>query len=165
MSTIRVSVDGVQKYRALSARLKKASNGRELQRELQLRINLAGRPALMSAQRAVEAVEVQSASGGGRKSTGLRRRIAAATEIRLLPSGIRIRVVGKRVDPVYGRTLARLMNDTNGRPWVHPLFGNQEQQHTQKGREWFAPSIRAHAPQFRQAALDAMDEIADMIRG
>lgn len=164
MGSIRVRVAGTQEWRELQRRLKEASDGRELRKELNREIELASIPATAAVRASVRAVDVQSTSGGG-GSTGLRGRIANAVEVRALGSGVRIRVNGKKVDPKYGRTLARLMNDTNGRPWVHPLFGNPGRQYTQKGRDYFASAIWPHAPQFREAILDAMATIARKIRG
>lgn len=164
MAGIRVRVAGTTEWRDLQRRLKSAADGRELRRELNREIELAAIPATADVRASVRAVEVQSSSGGG-GSTGLRGRIANAVEVRALGSGVRIRVNGRKVDPKYGRTLARLMNDTNGRPWIHPLFGNPTRQYTQRGRDYFASAIRPHAPQFRAAILDAMATIAKKIRG
>lgn len=164
MASIKVSVAGVQEYKALQKRLRAAADGKELQKEFKLEIGLAAIPAMADVRASVRAVDVQSSSGGG-GSTGLRARIASAVAVKAIASGVRIWVNGRKVDPKYGRSLARLMNDTNGRAWIHPLFGNNEAQHTQKGRDYFATAIRPHAPQFREAVLEAMAKIADKIRG
>lgn len=164
MGSIRVRMAGTNEWKQLQRRLREASDGRELRKELNREIEQAAIPATADVRASVRGVDVQSASGGG-GSTGLRARIAAAVEVRALGSGVRIRVNGRKVDPQYGRTLARLMNDTGGRPWIHPLFGNPEHQHTQKGRDYFASAIRPHEPAFRAAIREAMDTIADKIRG
>jgi hypothetical protein len=164
VASIRVRAKGGREMQALQRRLREAANGKELRRELTLELRLAAAPAVNDVQRSVRSVEVSSSAGGG-KSSGLRGRIAAATSVRPIPMGARIFVSGKKVDARYGRTLARLMNDTGGRPWVHPLFGNPRSQHTQKGRDYFASAIWPHQDKFRQAVLDAMKTVADKIRG
>lgn len=164
MASIRVRMAGTNEWRDLQRRLKAASNGRELRRELKREIELESRYAVADVRASVRAVEVSSASGGG-GSTGLRARIAAAVSVKQLASGVRIFISGAKVDPRYGRTLARLMNDTGGRAWIHPLFGNAEHQHWQKGRDYFATSIRPHADEFRRGCERAMAKIAAMIRG
>lgn len=164
MASIRVSVAGLQQYKDLQRRLRAAADGKELQKEFKSEIGQAAIPAMADVRASVRAVDVQSTAGGG-GSTGLRARIAAAVAVKVIPSGVRIWVNGRKVDPKYGRSLTRLMNDTNGRPWIHPLFGNNESQHVQKGRDYFATAIRPHAPQFREAVLEAMAKIAKKIRG
>ncbi|MBN9791297.1 hypothetical protein DMP17_22200 [Pseudonocardia sp. TMWB2A] len=164
MSSIRVRMAGTSAWKDLHRRLKAASNGRELRRELKREIELESRFAIADVRASVLAVEVDSSAGGG-GSTGLRARIAAAVSAKALASGVRIFVSGVKVDRRYGRTLARLMNNTGGRAWIHPLFGNQEHQHWQRGRDYFATSIRPHAAEFRRGCERAMAKVAAMIRG
>lgn len=165
MPTISVQTgDAFRQYSALVARLRRAENGAELRKELNTRIEAAGRLALRSAQQGARGVQVSSSAGGGYHS-GLRERVAAATEIKTLPRGVRIRVVARKVDPKYGRSLARSLDAYHGRTWVHPLFGNQERQYTQRGQQYFHTSIAAHRDDFRRGVVAAMREIADQIRG
>lgn len=165
MPTIGIETgDALKQYGALITRLRRAENGVELRRQLNTRIQAAGQRALRSAQQGARGVQVSSPAGGGYHS-GLRERVANATEIKSLPRGVRIRVVAKKVDPKYGRSLARSLDAYHGQRWVHPLFGNQERQYTQQGQEFFHTSIAAHADDFRQGIVTAMRDMFDQIRG
>ncbi|MER7433133.1 hypothetical protein ABT341_00235 [Pseudonocardia alni] len=164
MAGIEVIGRGNAEFRKLQRRLQVASNGRELKKELIYEIRIGAAPAMADVRASVLSVDVQSSAGGG-DSSGLRARIAAAVSVRAVASGVRIYIQSRKVDPKYGRSLARLMNNTNGRPWIHPLFGNAEQQFTQRGRDYFASAIRPHADDFRDAVLEAMAKVADKIRG
>lgn len=162
-ATVWIKLAGADKYARLAKRLKAASNGKELQRELRQRIYIEGQVAVRSVRRAAMAVDVQSSGGGGTKSTGLRGRVATATNVSLTARGIRIKVNGRKVDPKWGRDLARYLNNTAPRAWTHPVYGNENVIETQVGQEYFANSIRRHAPRFRAMAVQAMDEIAARI--
>ena len=157
--------DSQRQWIELQRRLRKAADGKVLQRELNRRIQVAGRAALAAAQAGALGVDVTSSGPGGTRGTGLRRRVADATEIKLLGRGIRIRVVARKVDPKYGRGLARSLNNSRGTPWVPPLFGDAAAPFSQQGQNYFEPAIEAHAGDFRKAALDAMRIVADQIKG
>jgi len=139
-------------YTRLSRALKEAGRG-DLQRELRREIRSAGQPALTAARSAVMGVDF---SGGPAGSTGLRGRIAAATRLQVLGSGIRFSVQNAKVDPQYGE---RLVMGSEGKTWRHPLFGNRERWYPQTGQPWFYPTLRSHGPEFRRAALRAMRKI------
>lgn len=154
-------VHGQEQYRALAQRLREAGRG-DLQRKLTKAIRREGDPALRAVQAAWMTVEVTSSRGGG-SSSGLRARVAAATRISILGSGIRIRVEGKRVDPVYGRSLSYGL-DGLGR-WRHPVFGNREVWEQQRGQEVFYSTLRRYETRWRAGIEQAMEETARQIQG
>jgi hypothetical protein len=164
-ATVWMKVDGAEKYRALSRRLRQAGQG-ELQRKLTRAIRKEGGPALAAVRQAWLGVEVSSSKGGTAPpdtATGLRRRVAAATRIQVQQRGIRISVNSARIDP------PSLVFYLNGFPakrdWRHPVFGNREVWVAQRGQEVFAPTLRRFAPQWRKAIMQAMEETAREIEG
>jgi hypothetical protein len=154
-------VQGQEKYRALSRRLREAGQ-RGLQRELTRAIRKEGDGALRAVKAAWMTVDVQSSRGGG-ESSGLRGRVAAATRISVLQSGIRIRVESSRVDPAYGRALSFGL-DGLGR-WRHPVFGNPKVWESQKGQEVFYKTLERYEPRWRAGIERAMEDIARQIEG
>lgn len=156
-----VKVTGQDQYKQLARRLKQAGRG-DLQRRLTKEIRRAGDPGLRAVQTAWMGVDVTSTRGGG-KSSGLRARVAAATRISILGSGIRIRVEPKRVDPRYGRGLSYGLNGL-GR-WRHPVFGNREVWADQTGQEVFYRTLLRFESRWRAGVEKAMDETAREIMG
>ncbi|MEV1295776.1 hypothetical protein [Pseudonocardia sp. NPDC049635] len=153
-------VEGQEKYKALARRLREASRG-DLQRKLTRAIRAEGDPALRAVQGRFRTVDVTSEGPGG-SSSGLRARVAAATRISILGSGIRIRVEPKRVDPRHGRTLSF---GVNGKYWRHPVFGNTQVWTGQRGQEVFYSTLQRFETRWRAGIERAMDEIARQIEG
>jgi hypothetical protein len=172
LGEILMRVDGQQKYRALSRRLRDAGRG-DLRRELNRAVRREGRPALNDVKAAWLGVQVTESSRGGTaypdRSTGLRRRVSAATKISVLQTGIRIRIDGKQVDPAYGRSLAWYLNSyPRRRRWRHPVFGrraNPQDWQEQRGEEVFFRTLNRHGRQWRSGIERAMQDIARRIEG
>lgn len=140
-------------YRDLARRLREAGRG-DLQRRMTREIRRAGDPALRAVQGRFRAVDVSSEGAGG-YSSGLRARVAAATRISILGTGIRIRVEPKKVDPKHGRTLSF---GINGKYWRHPVFGNTQVWTGQRGQEVFYRTLVGFEPAWRRGIDRAMDE-------
>lgn len=161
-----VKIQGQDRYKALARRLKEAGRG-DLQRKLTREIRRSGTPALRAVQARFLTVSVTSEGRGrggrGGHGSGLRARVAAATRISILGSGIRIRVEPKRVDPAYGRTLSF---GVNGKYWRHPVFGRTKSQWVgQRGQEVFYSTLTRYERTWRAGVEKAMDEIAAEIEG
>lgn len=160
-----VKIQGADEYKRLARRLKDAGRG-DLQRRLTREIRREGSPALQAVKRAWLGVDVTSSGGGSvapDNSTGLRARAAAATRISILGSGIRVRTEGKRVDPVYGRTLTYGL-DGLGR-WRHPVFGNRNAWESQQGQEVFYSTLTRFESRWRRGVQRAMEQTARIIAG
>lgn len=155
-----VKVAGQEQYKALARRLREAGRG-DLQRKLTKAIRKEGDPALRAVQGRFRSVDVTSEGPGGSHS-GLRARVADATRISILGSGIRIRVEAQRVDPAYGRTLAW---GINGQRWRHPVYGNTKVWTSQQGQRVFYETLTAYESRWRAGIERAMDETARMIEG
>lgn len=115
----------------------------------------------------VRSLEVGSEKGGTvppDKSTNLRGRLAAATDVQPNGTGIRFEVHGARVGKA-GHRLAKLTDTELAPRWRHPVFGNRHVWKTNVGRPWFFVTIRAARGQFRRAVLRAMEKTARKIMG
>lgn len=191
LARISISTKGAEEFRALSRRLRQAGR-KDLRKKLRVQINDAGRPVLDEVRATVRALPVSSGHGGGttqrlrfldgtakgkarkagsaavrgrRRRAGLRSSIASATKLQITARGVRF-VVNSRRLPVDQRTLPRHLDSPKG--WKHPVFGdwhNGRKPVHQRGKPYFATTIKKRAPKFRQAILDAIDEIGKDIEG
>lgn len=156
-----VSSAAYHEWRALQVRLRKADP--ELKRNLRKQIRKSGDPALKTVRRATRGIKMTSQpSAGGGDSSGLRRRLSAATRLKVLVSAISFVVVEDRVDPSHGATLTA---GSEGTSWRHPVFGNRNVWVRQTGSPWFYPTLRAQTPAFRRAVEQAMRDTIAMLEG
>ena len=174
---ISISATGYKQYRELAKKLRQAGR-KDLRKKLRKRIADAGKPVLDEVKAAVRNLPVTSHGGGGKQRTafnvarasterakaaaarrgaGLRATIASATRLQITAKGVRFAVNSNRF-PAEQRTLPRHLDSQKG--WRHPVFGDRETWVHQRGRPYFAATIKKRAPAFRRAVLDAMDEIA-----
>lgn len=144
------------RYIAFRNRIRELDRG-DLKRKMNREIKKAGEPALAAVRAQTMRINVASTAGGGRRSTGLRRRTAAAMKISTLPQGIRIGVNGKKIDPRYGRSLAFLLNGQG--VWKHPVFGTDTEV-VQQGEDKFFSTLRPFRDRFRAAVESVLDDIS-----
>lgn len=177
---IGIKVANAQAYRQLAKQLRKAGRT-DLRKELRKKIADAGRPVLDDVKTAAREIPVTSRGGGtsqrrkynvdrattvrakasaGRRGAGLRATIASATKLQVTAKGVRFVVQSSKL-PEDQRSLPRHLDSEKG--WRHPVFGNKEEWVHQKGKPYFAVTIKRKAPAFRRAILDAMDAIRKMI--
>jgi hypothetical protein len=178
MGNVRVSLaaQNVGQYRELARKLRDAGR-KDLRSALRKRISEAGKPVVEDVRAAVRDLRVTSHGGGTaqrrrynvsrakttkaadraqRRAAGLRQTIASATRLQQTTKGIRIVINSQRL-PEDQRSLPRRLDSDKG--WRHPVFGNRSNWVSQKGGPYFATTIKKRAPAFRQAIVDAMDEI------
>lgn len=159
-----IRVAGIGDLAALEQRLREAADGR-LQRRLTQRVNQDANPALQAVRAAWGTVDVTSRKAGG-SSSGLRTRVAAATDVDPTGTGAHFEVDGEAVDAAYGRNLAWYL-DGHGR-WRHPTFGRRERPEDweqQSGQEVFHRTLYGREPEFRRGLEQVVDEIAAEIEG
>lgn len=166
---IRINTDGEQTFRALSARLKEASTGGKLNRDLRANLRKAGAPVVGELRAAVQAVVVQSSKNGlGRPhySRRLRARVASAVRLSVAYKGVRFNVQGALVDEKYGNALAKYLDGEipQYKAWRHPVFG-RDVWTVQYGSPWFFETVRLHAEDFEQACAQAMNDAFRNIAG
>lgn len=173
---ISVKVANAQAYRQLAKDLRKAGRT-DLRKALRKKISEAGKPVLEDVKAAARAIPVTSRGGGTRqrrrynvsrattdrakqsaerRHAGLRATIAAATKLQITAKGVRFVVQSSKL-PEDQRRLPRHLDSEDG--WEHPTFGDWNAKVRQKGRPYFAVTIKKKASVFRRAALDAMEEI------
>lgn len=173
---ISISASNAKAYRDLAKALRKAGK-KDLRSKLRKKIVEAGRPVVDEVRAAVRDVQVTSRGGGrkqrakfnvgrastarakasaGRRGSGLRDSIAAATRLQITAKGVRFSVNSARLPPDQ-RHLPRHLDNPKG--WRHPVFGDRETWVGQQGRPYFAVTIKKRAPAFRRAILNAMEEI------
>jgi hypothetical protein len=179
MGNVRVSLaaQNVGQYRELARKLRDAGR-KDLRSALRKRISEAGKPVVEEVRTAVRDLRVTSSHGGGtaqrrgftvsraktakaadrarRRAAGLRETVARATRLQITAKGVRFLVDSKQL-PADQRSLPRHLDSDKG--WRHPVFGNRSVWVSQKGGPYFATTIKKRAPAFRQAIVDAMDEI------
>lgn len=156
------NIDAADRYKRLARALKEAGRG-DLQRKLTRAIRRQGAPALKATQAAWHTIDVQSQGDSRSGGSGLRARVASATRLSILGSGIRIRVEARRVDGRYGRQLTYGLNGL-GR-WRYPLFGDREHWHQNWGREVFHKTLQGFAKEWRNSVEQAMETTAREISG
>ena len=162
MITIRVPAQQRQRLGRLASRLRQAAGG-GLQQELVDGLRREAPAALDAVRAAWMGVEVTSSRGGGTASTGLRARVAAATEWEATGRGVHFEVDAIAVDPAYGRTLTWGLYGY-GR-WRHPVFGNREAWTQQRGEEVFFKTLFGREPQWREELEQACERVARQIEG
>lgn len=105
------------------------------------------------------------ARGRAKRGAGLRDTVARSLRL-VVKTGSRTALVRIEVDaskmPEDQRTLPRHLDSAKG--WRHPVFGHKPWV-AQKGRPWFAVTIRKHLPAVRANVIKAMDDIAKKIEG
>ncbi|MFI6296704.1 hypothetical protein ACIBEJ_34300 [Nonomuraea sp. NPDC050790] len=186
---VDVRIQGAEQLGELAKRLKAAGNdGKKLRKELLKSIRAGAKPALADTRRVVKTIPVVGARGGGRKAreghqfdrskgdegkrrdrarrgAGLRDTVARSLRL-VVKTGSRTPLVRIEVDasklPEDQRTLPRHLDSKRG--WRHPTFG-REPWVDQRGRPWFAVTIRKHLPAMRTRVITAMNDIAKKVEG
>lgn len=129
-------------------------DGKEIRKEFTKALRVGTKPAVAAAKAAALGLPA-----AGRKSTGLRRRLARAigAEIRLggKQAGIRVRV--RRTAMGDQASLARVTND--GR-WRHPVYGQRTVWVTQTSDQgWFDRANATNARPVRRALEAAVEDV------
>lgn len=173
---ISLAATNVSAYRDLAKKLRQAGR-KDLRKELRQKITEAGRPVLDDVKAAARDIPVTSRGGGraqrrkynverattdrakasaARRGSGLRATIAAATKLQVTAKGVRFVVQSSKLPPDQ-QSLPRHLDSERG--WRHMVFGNRDVWVAQKGRPYFAVTIKKRAPAFRRAILTAMEKI------
>jgi hypothetical protein len=154
-----VQVTGAEDLRALTRRVRTASNPKQVRKDLTKGLRLGTKPAVAAVKTAANSLPAT-----GRKSTGLRRRMASATgaQIRLTgaTAGVRVRISRARMGDQA--SLPRVTND--GR-WRHPVYGTNTWVTQTSQRGWFDGANRSKAREVRASLQQVADDIEKKIRG
>ncbi len=156
MPGVGMGVRGAQDARALSRRIRAAVSGGNLQREMARQLQQAGRPVLVELKAAALAIPA-TGSGG---STGLRRKIAAATRSAPRATGVRFYVATGMLGGQAA--LPGLIHEANG--WWHPVYGNLPYVHQDRPAiPWFTATIEANEDRLREAVEETLRRVIAML--
>lgn len=155
MPYIELSFRGGDSLRRLADRFDRAAA--VLQGRLTDAVRDEAPAAVVAVRSAWLGVEVASTGDGGEHS-GLRGRVAAATDAEPIPDGVRIRVHSPVVDAVYGQALVHGLNGSG--TWHHPVFGRRGTVTVQYGQNVFAPTLQARRAAWEQALERVVDQVA-----
>lgn len=146
---------GAAEFRALSLRLKTAGSG-ELRREVDGAIGDAVQPLLGEIRTGLEDYMPKRYAGV----------LASDLQLRTLKSGGSVRIRGTAPT---GRRRSRMVGRLDSGILWHPLFGNRKRWYDQgplgggMRPGWFSDPAERSAPQFREAILQALRNIADQV--
>lgn len=155
---ITMRTKGAAEVRALAGRFRQG--GRGLQPRLVQALHQDAAPALAAVRSAFLGVQVSSSRGGG-SSSGLRARVAAATRVETIPTGVQIAVDPAAVDSAYGKALSFGL-DGLGR-WRHPVWGNTRLWEQQYGQEVFYSTLTGRS--WETGLGRVVDQVAREIEG
>lgn len=148
--------------RRLVISLKKASDGKELRKDLVRGLKAAVEPAAKAAKASI--LSMSSSGSRDEEGTSLRAAVAAAvkTQVRTVGSRAGVYVVAGRSGMPRGFLDAP--KRLNAKRWRHPVFGNRKKWVTQVGKPgWFDKAMDSAKPATVRAAKEAMDNVAQRI--
>lgn len=150
-ATVRFGTGGQGEARRLARRFREAGAG-GLQKELERQLLRSARPVLLELRQAALALPSK-----GVGSTGLRKKIAAATRSAPRVGGVRFYVATAQLG---GQAmLPEKIHAAAG--WWHPVFGRPPFVHQDSPAvPWFTTTIEANEGRLRQAVEDAVRRIA-----
>lgn len=150
--------------RDISTALRTEQDGVRLGRDLARRLRQAVEPAVSEAKGRVLAMD----SGGLRGDGGsLRAAVAAKVGAQALLSGkragVRVRARKSGMPRGFANAPKRLNSDKG---WRHPVFGNRDTWVSQVGApNWFDDPMQARVGEYQAAVRQAVQDMADRIRG
>jgi hypothetical protein len=141
--------------------LREQADGRELRKELARNMREALKPAAAEAKNAIQGMPSSGAAHGG---PGLRQQIAKKIrpEVRLTGRSTGARVKARKL-PANIRNFANAPKRTQQATWRTQTFGNGEWREQQGKLDWFDNSMNDKAPEYKQAAVEAMADMAQRI--
>lgn len=152
---IILQVRGGEDLRRISRQLRHVGNGREIRRRFVRELRAAARPLVPAVRASIAAIPARSG-----RHTGLRRRLQAATRLRIRTAG-RDASVAVLVDPDRmpsgEKALPKLMEGL--RRWRHPVFGDRETWVTQQPHPYFFRVVRPLGLKSRRAVNQVIDSI------
>lgn len=157
---LELKVTGEAEVRAVAKRLRTYGNPQAIRKELNSGLRDATRPAVLAVK-----AEARSLPARGPKSTGLRRRMAAATSAQIR-TGARNPTVRVRVSRARMGEQAALPKLIDQYKWRHPVYGNTEVWVNQYGKfRWFEKATESVADVVRKEVLRTIDRIERKLAG
>jgi hypothetical protein len=167
---LSLTVAGAAELRALALALRRGQG--TLRSELTSAFKRAGADTLRRVKSNVTTMDIKGYRVGGqrpfrqhRAGQGLRRRIAAVTEldVRTGTAGPRVRFVVQTDRLGSARKLPFYLDA--GRRWRHPIMGNRSRWAASSGKPWFRKEIAADMKRFEAECQKAIDATVRQIDG
>lgn len=154
----------------------------EIAKALRKRMTTAVKPIVKEVKEAEKAIPSKGELGSTRKSKegaglGLRASLAYATisefkrighgaAMKIRVSGTKFRSVFKHADTANARSLPYRMEGrwAEVHPWKHPVFGNENNQVTQKEHPFMEPTIPKHIPELEKQISLAIEDAIDAVK-
>jgi hypothetical protein len=158
---LSLTVAGAAELRAVALAMRRGQG--TLRSELTAAFKRAGNDTLRKVKRNVTTMDIRGYRVGGRPfrearpGTGLRRRIAAVTELEVSTSaaGPRVRFVVRTDRLGSARKLPFYLDQ--GRRFRHPIMGNRSRWATSVGKPWFRREIQRDLRRFEAECQKAID--------
>lgn len=151
-----------EEFKRFARELRRHADGKELRKELALRVRKALDPARDKARSDIMGMR----SLGTRVGPPLRASVARATitEVRVEGALAGGRLKAKdRPMPRGFRNAPKRLNSRRG--WRHPVFGRKAVWVAQRGQQgWFTDAVKQGEAAYRKAVKAAMDDLAARIR-
>jgi hypothetical protein len=165
---MQVTIRDAGDLKAINKALKRASDGKEIQKQLGKQLRGFIRPMVTE----VKAAWLSAPSRGHASSTrarrgqpDLRKLLAKATggQVRFTgkEAGIRVRTDGRKM-PSGSKSLPTYAEGTK-RPWRHTVFGDREVWVTQQSFPRFFEAVQPNEAAPRRACIEAVDAVFDQI--
>lgn len=166
---LSLTVAGAAELRELSLALRRGRG--TLRSELTAAFRRAGEDTLRRVKRNMTTMDIKGYRAGGkpfrehRAGKGLRRRIAAVTEleVRTGSAGPRVRFVVQTERLGNARKLPYYLDA--GRRFRHPIMGNRNKWAASSGKPWFRKEITSDLKRFEAECQKAIDATTRAIGG
>lgn len=164
---LSLTVKGSGDLQDLARRLKRARG--TLRAELAKAFKESGKDTLRRVKRNMTGMDIKGYRAGGRPfrqkrpGTGLRRRIAAVTEmeVRTGSDNPRVKFVVRTDRLGDARNLP--FHIDSGRRWRHPIMGNRSKWAANSGKPWFYQEIRDDMPRLIAECEKAIEKTIQSI--
>lgn len=164
---LSLTVVGTRELQDLSLRLRRAQG--TLRAELARAFKEAGKDTLRRVKLNMTTMQVKGYRAGGREfrqhrpGKGLRRRIAAVTELEVRSGSDQPRVkFVVRTDRLGDKKNLPYLMDS-GKKWRHPIMGNRSKWAANSGKPWFYKEIRSDLDLFKAECEKAIESTVQSI--
>lgn len=161
---IRMGLDASD-LKDMASAIKREADSKQLRRDLMRNLRQAVKPAENEAKSSIMAMGSAGLRTGPSLRSAIARQVKSETRLSGKYAGIRVKV-RKRNMPRGFVNAPKRTNSAKG--WRHPTFGRDADGATrwvhQLGKpRWFDDPMQAHAPEYRAAVHQAMEETANRL--
>jgi len=164
---LSLTIVGTGQFQDLSLRLRRARG--TLRAELTKAFKEAGEDTLRRVKLNMTTMQIKGYRAGGRQfrehrsGKGLRRRIAAVTELEVRTGSDTPRVKFVVRTDRLGDAKNLPFHMDSGKRWRHPIMGNRSKWAANSGKPWFYGEIRSDLDLFKAECQKAIDKTVQSI--